>query len=100
MPSIKSSVPHQLGIDEAKQRITRLITEAKGQLGKTVSEVEESWTENRGTFRFRAMGFSVSGHLQVESTTVLVEVSLPLAALPFRSRLENDLIKRAKELLA
>ncbi len=100
MPSIKVSVPHQLGVDEAKQRIMRLLSEAKGQMGNKVSDLEESWTNNRGTFRFKAMGFAVSGHLQIEVDTVNVEANLPFAALPFKNRLEGDLLKKARDLLS
>jgi hypothetical protein len=65
MPSIKVSVPHKLGADEAKKRITQLISETKNQFGNKVSDVKESWTDHRGDFSFRAMGFSVSGVLKV-----------------------------------
>ena len=100
MPSIKLSVPHKLGADEAKKRITQLISETRSQFGHSVSDVQESWQDNRGTFSFRAIGFSVSGNLQVEPTTVDVDINLPFAALPFKSRVENEISKRATELLA
>ncbi len=100
MPAIKLSVPHNLGADEAKQRIAQLITETKGKFGDQVSDIEESWNENHGTFRFKAMGFSVSGDLHVEANVARVEINLPFAALPFKSKIENDLSVRAKTLLA
>ena len=93
------SIPHRLGAEEAKQRIARLITETRGKFGGTVSDVEESWTENRGTIRFKAMGFSVSGSLDVQPSLVNVEINLPFAALPFKSRIESELSGKAKELL-
>ena len=100
MPAIKVSVPHQLGADEAKQRITELITETKMKFGDKISELEESWVENRGQFRFKAMGFSVSGNMQVDPICVQIEMNLPFAALPFKSRIENDLATRGKVLLS
>ena len=100
MPVIKISVPHQLGTEEAKKRITKLIGETKAHYGGKVSDVEESWVENHGQFRFRAMGFSVSGNIDVEPNQVYTELNLPFAALPFKSKIESDLSTRAKELLA
>ena len=100
MPSIKLSFPHKLGADEAKKRITKLIAETKEQFGNNVSDVKESWADHRGTFSFRAMGFSVGGNLQVEPTTVDMEIDLPFAALLFKNRVETDISARAKELLA
>lgn len=100
MPVIKISVPHQLGADEAKKRITKLLGETKAQYGDKISDLEESWADNCGQFRFKAMGFSVSGILQVESSQVQGELNLPFAALPFKSKIESDLTTRAKALLA
>ena len=100
MPAIKLSVPHKLSPEEAKQRITKLISETKSQFGSTVSDVKESWTDNRGDFSFRAMGFAVAGNLQVEPSAVQIEINLPFAALPFKSRAEKEISTRAKELLA
>jgi putative polyhydroxyalkanoic acid system protein len=100
MPVIKLSVPHQLGTDEAKKRITKLLGETKAHYGDKISDLEESWVDNRGQFRFKAMGFSVSGNLEVQAGQVAGELNLPFAALPFKSKIESDLSTRAKELLA
>lgn len=100
MPAIKVSVPHALGSDEAKQRVVKLINETKGKFGDQVSELEESWHGDEGTFRFKAMGFSVSGNMYIEPNLARVEINLPFAALPFKSRIENDLSAKAKEILA
>lgn len=100
MPSIKISVPHKLGADEAKKRIANLISESKEKFGHQVSNVRESWNGNRGDFGFKAMGFDVAGNLQVQPATVDIEIHLPFAALLFKSRVENEISKRATELLA
>jgi hypothetical protein len=100
MPSIKLSAPHKLGADEARKRIQQLISDTRKQFGHSVSDVKESWSDHRGDFSFRAMGFLVSGILQVEPVTVNLEINLPFAALPFKSRVEKEISKRAAELLA
>ncbi len=100
MPAIKISIPHKLGTDEAQRRITQLVAETKAQFGHNVSDAKESWTDNRGMFSFRAMGFSISGNVLVEPSVVHVEINLPFAALLFKSRVENEISSRAKELLA
>lgn len=100
MPVIKISVPHQLGAEEARKRITKLLGETKAQYGDKITDLEETWVDNRGQFRFKAMGFSVSGNLEVEPSRVQGELNLPFAALPFKSKIESDLSIRAKALLA
>lgn len=100
MPAIKLSVPHNLSADEAKQRIVKLISETKEKFGDQVSDLEESWNGNQGTFRFKAMGFSVSGDMYIEPSNARVEINLPFAAMLFKSRIENELSAKAKTLLA
>jgi hypothetical protein len=46
------------------------------------------------------MGFSVSGKLDVQPARVLVELNLPWAAWPFKGRVENEILARARLLLA
>jgi hypothetical protein len=70
------SIPHQLGREEAMRRL-------KAGLGRAASSIpvlkvdEESWQDNRMTFRVRAMGQAASGHLDVADDHVRLEVTLP-----------------------
>ena len=100
MPKIKVSVPHQLGQDEAKTRISKLIAESRDQFGGKVTNLAEAWNGYMDNFRFRAMGFDVDGQLDVQPNEVRIEVNLPWAALPFKGRVESEILKHAQELLA
>lgn len=100
MPNIKLSVPHQLTPDEAKSRVSRLIAESRGKFGDKVSNLQEAWTGNVDHFSFKAMGFAVDGKLEVQATAVAIDINLPWAALPFKSRLESEIVRHAEELLA
>lgn len=100
MPSIKVSVPHQLTQEEAKIRISKLIADSRVKFDGQVSGLQENWTGYTDNFRFSAMGFSVDGKLEVQPADVLVEINLPWPALGFKSRIENEIVKHARELLA
>jgi hypothetical protein len=100
MPKIKLSVPHQLGQDEAKSRVTKLVAESRVKFGSNISDVQESWAGNVDTFSFRAMGFSVDGRLDVQPAAVDIELNFPWAAVPFKGRVESEILKHARELLA
>jgi hypothetical protein len=100
MPKIKLSVPHKVGQEEAKQRISKLIGETRDQFGGMVSDLKEAWTGYTDNFSFRAMGFSVEGQLDVQPADVQITISLPLAALPFKARVESEILSHAKDLLA
>jgi hypothetical protein len=100
MPNLKVAVPHQLTQEEAKNRVSKLIADSRAKFGDKVSGLEESWAENIDTFRFNAMGFAVDGQLDVQPSQVVVDINLPWAAFAFKSRLESEIIKHARELLA
>jgi len=100
MPKINLSIPHNLGQEEAKRRITSLIADCRAQFAGRVSNVAESWTDYTEVFSFHAKGFSVRGRLDVQPGQVLLEMHLPLAAWPFKSRIENEILTHARQLLA
>lgn len=100
MPKINLSVPHNLGQDEAKKRISGLMAQTRSQFAGSVTDVTETWNNYTNSFSFRVMGFSISGKLDVQPTQVQIEISLPLAALPFKSRVEKDILTHSRSLLA
>jgi predicted NBD/HSP70 family sugar kinase len=100
MPRLHLSIPHQLPVAEALKRIKTLISESKKQFGDKVTDVEEHWDGNRGTFSFTAMGFTVSGTLDVKKKEVELDGNLPWAALPFKRRIEETIREKGEELLS
>lgn len=99
MPKSTVTVNHQLGKDEALNRIKGLLGQAKEQYGDRITDLQENWTDNGGTFAFRAMGFKISGSLAVGATDVAIVGDYPFAALPFKSTIEATLRERAERLL-
>jgi hypothetical protein len=100
MPKINLSVPHQLGQEEAKARISRLIAENRAKASDQISDVVETWNGYVDTFSFRARGFSVAGTLEVQPAQIVIDVNLPFAAFPFKGRIEREMRDRARQLLA
>jgi hypothetical protein len=100
MPTIKISVPHSLNPDEAVRRIKNLVTDIKAQFADRVTDVREDWTGPNGEFGFKVMGFEIAGTVQVDVKEVQIQSSLPLAATPFRGRIEAVIVEKARQLLA
>ena len=100
MPRIEHAVSHNLGTEVATERIKKLAAETKRQFGAMVSDLEESWSGNTATVKFRAMGMVVSGRFFVEPAVVRIELDIPLAALPFKRRIEEVVLTEAKAVLA
>lgn len=100
MPKINLTIDHKLGQEEAKKRISGLIAQTRAQFGQHATDLVEGWNGNTNNFSFRAMGFPISGKLEVEPAQVQIEVQLPFAALPFKGRVENELRTHATKMLA
>jgi hypothetical protein len=93
------SVPHNLGADEARNRIKCLSeTLVRENQGK-ISEMQESWVDHAARFSFRILGFSVEGNLHVEESHVRLEGKFPLAGLPFKKGIEKDIKNTARKLM-
>lgn len=100
MPKLSIEVPHQLGEDEAATRVKSLLEDLKRQYHAYFTQLQESWSGNDGSFKVKAMGFDVSGTVDVEPTRVTFDANLPLAATPFKGRIEQMVRQEAERLLA
>jgi hypothetical protein len=85
-----------LGREEATRRLKEQAAKARDQ----VTELEEQWNNHSLTFRFKAMGFGVSGTMAVEDTAVTFDVSLPLAAMMVKGMIEQRLRQEISGVLA
>lgn len=99
MPKSTVTVPHALGQQEALDRIKNILASAKEQHGDRISDLQEHWTPDGGTFSFRAMGFKISGNLKVTDHDVAITGEYPFAAIPFKGTIETTLRERAERLL-
>ena len=100
MSSIDVTVPHHLSQPEAMSRIQGLIANVKAEHGDRISDLHEEWVENVGSYRFTAMGFSVSGTITVMPDSVRLTGTLPFAASFFKNTIESTIRDRASDLLA
>jgi hypothetical protein len=100
MPKISLSVPHQLGQETAKNRIAGLLADSRERFAGQISQVSENWNGYVDAISFQALGFSVTGKLDVQPNEVLIELNLPLAAYPLKGRVEKEILAHARELLA
>jgi hypothetical protein len=100
MPKIRLSVAHQLGQEAAKNRIAALIADSRARCAGQVSQVAECWNGYVDAISFHAMGFSVTGQLDVQPAQVMIELNVPWAAYPLKGRIENEILTHGRQLLA
>ncbi len=99
MPKLEISVRHRLPRDEAIRRIKSLLVDLEEEHGDNIAKMQEAWSGNIGQFSFEAMGFAVSGTLEVTSSEVKLNGQLPFAASFFKGRIESAIRERAQRLL-
>lgn len=100
MPSIKVTVPHKLGQEEAARRLKNFIQEMKQQFGSQAKNVQESWNGNTGHFSLEVMGMTLSGTLNIEPDQARMEADLPMAAMMFKGKIESQVRDKISSLLA
>jgi hypothetical protein len=92
-------VTHDLGREAALSRVQSFLDQVRHNYGDDVSDVRGQWSENSLEFAFAARGLAVSGTLLVEECTVHVSGPLPLAAMFFRGRIEQQIRQELEKLL-
>lgn len=90
MPRMSLTVPHRLSQADAAQRMRSFIQRMREKHPDKVRDLEESWNGDSLSFAFSTFGFKIRGTLHVQPQHVQVDAELPLAAMMFRGRLEQE----------
>ncbi|MBN1590505.1 MAG: polyhydroxyalkanoic acid system family protein [Pirellulales bacterium] len=99
MPKLSFAVPHALEQEEVVQRLKQESDVLRSSFGDRIQNLEETWEDHSLTFRFTALGMSVDGRIAVEPGQVLTTANVPLAAMMFKSAIEEKVRGRLDELL-
>ena len=98
MPSISLTVPHPLGKDAAREKLQRFMEVVKTDYSQ-VSDLHEEWQGDSLKFSFKTYGFVITGALQVREKDVVLDGTLPLAAIMFKGRVEQTIREQLERLL-
>jgi hypothetical protein len=97
MPNFNMEVPHALGRGAAVDRLQQFIDKVRTR--SDVSDLTETWTDNVLNFSFKTFGLTVEGTATVEDDHVRMDGKLPLAAAPFRGRIEGSIHDELQKIL-
>lgn len=73
---VSITIPHELGVAEARRRIDDGFGRIEKQLGG-MGQVDKTWDGDRMAFKGKVMGQAITGRLDVRETAVLMEIDLP-----------------------
>ena len=92
MASFQTRYEHQQAPETASQKLRRFSEIISANLPTGVSDVSESWNSDGSlNFEFKAMGMPLAGTMTVHEDHVLVEGTMPFAALPLRGAIESQI---------
>lgn len=100
MSSLNLNIPHNLSKEEALSRIKNLLAKLKEDQKDVVTNVQENWQGNKGSFSFKAKGFNLAGGIVVNDSNVEINSDLPFAVSFFKGAISDMITKKTKELLA
>jgi hypothetical protein len=100
MPSLTVAVPHSLDQEEATSRLKEQFDSAKGTFGDDVNDLVADWNGNVLSFGFSAFGMKVQGTATSGKSEVVVDAKLPMAAMLFRGRIEQEIRGELEKIVA
>lgn len=86
---MRIAVPHNTTKDAARQTVDRKLQQLLSQFGGHAEDLEHTWKGDTLHFKGKARGFSVSGTVEVNSESVIIDAKLPLLAMPFEGRIRQ-----------
>ena len=99
MPKIAFSIPHTVGRAEADARLKSYLEHLKGKLDGQFSDLEESWSGDKGNFSFKSFGLKFNCEVNVGDTQVDVGLDIPFAAVVFKGKIEQEMKEKLERAL-
>lgn len=100
MSNLSMNIPHQLGKEEALNRIQSVLKNVEAKFGNQISDLQQDWQGNTGNFSFRVMNMPVSGILTVNDNDVALDSKLPMAAAMFQGKIKSVILEEARKVLS
>ncbi|WP_427967572.1 polyhydroxyalkanoic acid system family protein [Altererythrobacter sp.] len=97
---MRIALPHDLGREEVRRRLKSRSHEIADHIPGGIAQVDTSWTgEDRMNLAVGAMGQQVTGHVDIEESQVVFEVTLPAALSFVQPIIEGAIRSNAQKLL-
>ena len=94
------NIPHELPKEEAERRVHQLLGNVKSQFGNMVTDLQEDWKGNVGSFKFSMSGHPVSGTIQLFDKSVQVDLVLPFIANLFKGKIKSVIEDQGTKILS
>jgi hypothetical protein len=95
------SVPHQLGLSEARRRVDEGFGQLQQQMtgGMGLVACQQHWEGDRLHFEASALGQKMTGRLDVADDSLRIEIDLPEILAALADRISGKLRETSRKLL-
>jgi len=100
MPSFSTEVPHSLGQDAAKEKLSTFLDRIHEKYKDQVSDLQGEWNDNILAYSFSTFGIRISGELTVLDDKVLVKGEIPFSAMMFKGKISSGVQEAIEKTLA
>ena len=91
MPAFAIEVAHEVGQEEATERLKGFFQKVREKYQAQITDLEESWDDNQLAFSFKTYGFTIKGTGTVLAENVEFTGELPFAAVAFKGKIEESI---------
>jgi hypothetical protein len=99
MPNLTITIPHQLGLAEAKRRVGAHADQLLGQQGGLLERVEQRWEGDTLHFHVGAVGQAISGTALFTEQNVQLDIALPWMLSLLAGSVKKRIEQQGKNLL-
>ncbi|TWT48493.1 polyhydroxyalkanoic acid system family protein [Botrimarina hoheduenensis] len=99
MPKFEVSIPHNLGREQARDRLHGFSDMLRAKYSDQLSGLEQTWEGDTLSFGFTTFGFKIQGNLAVEDAAIRVSGDLPFAAAMFKGKITGAIEEQLNRLL-
>lgn len=101
MPKMKLSVPHTLDKTQAAARLKGYFEKLREYGGDRVSDLKEEWADDHTlNFGFTTYGIRIEGQMAVQEKQVAIDATIPIAAMMFKGKIEQQTREQLEKALA
>ena len=98
MPVVSVSIPHSYSPDDVKERaepyIEKMVDDFEGH------DLDLEWDGHKADFSFKSLAFKITGHVEISTEDITVNVDLPIMAMIFKDKVEKAIHKNLTRALA
>ena len=100
MAKLSVAVPHSLSKEEAAERLQNRFLQLREQHGNHVQDFQGQWEGDRLRCSFSTLGVNVRAAVTVEPSQVTIDTELPMLAMMFKGKIEQEIRSELGQVLA